>query len=247
MKAYWAAETDEWGFYVHGATPGQARSRALRCEPSGFWAYLEINVTRVPKMDGQPFTFERLVAAGITLMDMENGGEMIESADYVNLCDCELCAAAAQEPVDKVCQLFATFYESSRCVPYDPDQNQRDYQAWVQAHLALSPSDQRKAENCSIQVMQGSIERITELLNKISNGKHRFVLNEKPCGECAQFKPNEPEWFSGKAGICLKKIMGVTRTMLASCPVGESCFEAVGMDGTEARKVAREDAAVEGS
>ena len=231
MKAWWAAETDDWGFYVHGETASQAKARAFRCEPSDFWEYLEIRVRRVPEMDGTPFAFERLVAAGFTMA--EEDGEPASADDYANFCDCELCAAAAQEPVDKVCRLFMAFYESSRCVPYDPDQNKRDYQAWVQAHMALSRSDQRKAEKVSFQVMEGSIERITELLDKISNGKHRFVLNERPCEECAQFRLDSPALFSGEMRICRKKLMNVTRTMLASCPVGESCFEAVVTDGTE--------------
>lgn len=54
-----------------------------------------------------------------------------------------------------------------------------------------------------------------------------YVLNEKPCGECAQFKLDNPALFSGELGICRKKLMSVPRTMLANCPVGESCFEIV--------------------
>lgn len=178
MKAWWAAETDEWGFYVHGETASQAKARAHRCEPSDFWEYLEIRVRRVPEMDGQPFTFERLVAAGFTIT--EEGEELASADDYVNVCDCELCAAAAQGPIDEACQLFAAFYQSSRCVPYDPTRNQRDYQAWIQVHMALSRRDQRKAERFNLHLMREErIEWITELVDKISNDKTNFVLNEK--------------------------------------------------------------------
>ncbi len=234
MKAWWAAETDDWGFYVHGETANQAKARAFRCEPSDFWEYLEIRVRRVPKMDGQPFTFERLGAAGFTVT--EEDGEPASEDAYANFCDCELCAAAAQEPVAKVCQLYAAFFESSQCVPYDPDRNWRDYHAWIQAHMALSRSDQRKAEKLNLQLMGDiKIEWLIELIARVSNNSNAFVLNERPCGECAQFKPNQPEWMFGEAGLCRKKLMGVTRTMLASCPVGQSCFEPAVVDGIEDR------------
>ncbi len=95
---------------------------------------------------------------------------LVSKWKYVNGCGCELCAAASQEQIDKVCQLYTAFYESSRCVPYDPERNLLDYQAWTQAHMALSRVDQRKAQDVYYQVMQESIERVAELLGKIDEG-----------------------------------------------------------------------------
>lgn len=65
MKAYWATEVDgDWGFFVHGETRGKAKYRALFREPSGFWLWNSIRLTRRPALDDTPFTTENVSPSG---------------------------------------------------------------------------------------------------------------------------------------------------------------------------------------
>jgi hypothetical protein len=93
LKAYHAfIENAEVGTLVHGETPGKAKYRFLRCEPSGWLErsdYEFIRLRRLPACDDKPFTYETATSAGFVYYD-ENGEELDEKY-FTNDCDCEIC------------------------------------------------------------------------------------------------------------------------------------------------------------
>lgn len=92
MKAYWAtSQWEEWGFYVHGETVGGAKSRAKRCDPSGEWEWTDIRVRRQKALDDKPFTSEN--CNPLVAWAYDDG----EQGEYINECDCEICAAATEK------------------------------------------------------------------------------------------------------------------------------------------------------
>lgn len=50
----------------------------------------------------------------------------------------------------------------------------------------------------------------------------KWILNEKPCGECRHF---HPWWNHEIMGGCKKKLFGVFSTQPVLAPENEPCFE----------------------
>lgn len=92
-------KNEDWGILVHAKTPGKARSRFIRCEPSmdidrSFWN--NIRLTRVPALDNKPFTYKNVLDAGYMYIDPDIWDEWdnhppIPETQYSIDCNCEIC------------------------------------------------------------------------------------------------------------------------------------------------------------
>ena len=91
LKAWLIGYTDwEFAILFHGETRGKAISRAVRCWPEPYFEFIDARAIRCPKLDGRAFSPENVREAGVYTRD---DGSEVETSDYVNDCNCELCLA----------------------------------------------------------------------------------------------------------------------------------------------------------
>ena len=96
MNAYIAIfDGEEWQTLIHGKTRGEAKSRFMRCEPSGVADHSYFNsirLRRLPAWDNRPFIDGDEVRALFSSEERDENGDEIPDP-FINDCDCELCKA----------------------------------------------------------------------------------------------------------------------------------------------------------
>lgn len=83
MKAWFVWVDDECGDYVHGETPGKAKSKMCRTCFTGT-DFTDLRPMRIPELDDKPLTTETISA----IRDEDNPW------DEPIICRCELCKGA---------------------------------------------------------------------------------------------------------------------------------------------------------
>jgi hypothetical protein len=90
MKAWFVFIPDEWGELIHAETRGKAKVKIMH--EFGVDEFIDLQATRVPKLDGKAFTFKNLAEAEFQYLDED--GNPLKEKDLYNACGCEICEGA---------------------------------------------------------------------------------------------------------------------------------------------------------
>ena len=94
LKAYIFSPSpawDTWCALVHGETPGKAKVAGMYID---FVDWEDIRVVRAQELDGIPFSYENTAHLRIIV---DEYGEMLTRAMWVNYCRCEICSNDRKE------------------------------------------------------------------------------------------------------------------------------------------------------
>lgn len=92
MKAWFVWIMDEWGDYVHGETPGKAKSMFWKEWGDEADEWINLRPIRIPDLDNIPLTRENIAKyQGKRLL-----GDQDDYGNWWPICDCSVC-----KPEDK--------------------------------------------------------------------------------------------------------------------------------------------------
>lgn len=92
IKGWFVWIGEEWGDWVHGETPTDAKKRFWKWWAAETEEWIRMQPIRCPKFDGIPITREA-IAEGLTHFQINEWDINIRDL----ICDCELCQEAGQD------------------------------------------------------------------------------------------------------------------------------------------------------